>query len=700
MKKKLVSFFKKNPGKALKARELAKQLEITEEHEYQSFKALLHQLLEEDLIVRQGKRFQLKIENAKIISGELQMHPRGFGFVLPKKEGSRDIFIAGRNLGTAFHGDIVEVALFAEQKKKAKNLEGEITKIIKRRITEVVGTFKKSDSLFYVEPEMKEMRRDIYIDEKNIHKAKVGDRVVVSEIVWESPKQNPEGKIIEVLAKTSKSNIELLSIAKEFNLPVNFPERVLQEAEEIALEIPAAEISTRVDYRNKVVMTIDPDDAKDFDDALSIEVLENGNFAVGIHIADVSHYVAKETSLDKESEKRGNSVYLVGKVIPMLPERLSNNICSLVPNEERLTYSVVAELTARGKLVDYKIKKTIIKSKRRFTYDEAQEIIETGEGDFSTEVLLLNKLALTLRKKRLKEGSVNFSTSEIKFELDEAGNPLRAYLYETKQSNNLVEEFMLLANKVVAHHIGFVKKESARKPFLYRIHDRPNKEKIEEFAKFIKSFGYHYSADNLSTASSLNQLMEEVKGKEEELLVNEIAIRSMAKAIYSTENIGHYGLGFPYYTHFTSPIRRYSDLLVHRLLFEYIEKHGKLIYSEEQLSAICENISACERKAVDAERLSVKLKQVELMQSHIGEEFHAIISGVTHFGIFVKIKDILAEGLVHVRDLEGDYYLYDEKKYALIGKASKKMFRLGDKIQVKLIRINQERMELDFLIIE
>ncbi|MCK9211873.1 MAG: ribonuclease R [Ignavibacteriaceae bacterium] len=700
MKKKLVSFFKKNPGKALKARELAKQLEITEEHEYQSFKALLHQLLEEDLIVRLGKRFQLKIENAKVISGELQMHPRGFGFVLPKKEGNRDIFIAGRNLGTAFHGDIVEVALFAEQKKKAKNLEGEITKIIKRRITEVVGTFKKSDSLFYVEPEMKEMRRDIYIDEKNIHKAKVGDRVVVSEIVWESPKQNPEGKIIEVLAKTSKSNIELLSIAKEFNLPVNFPERVLQEAEEIALEIPAAEISTRVDYRNKVVMTIDPDDAKDFDDALSIEVLENGNFAVGVHIADVSHYVAKETSLDKESEKRGNSVYLVGKVIPMLPERLSNNICSLVPNEERLTYSVVAELTARGKLVDYKIKKTIIKSKRRFTYDEAQKIIETGEGDFSTEVLLLNKLALTLRKKRLKEGSVNFSTSEIKFELDEAGNPLRAYLYETKQSNNLVEEFMLLANKVVAHHIGFVKKESARKPFLYRIHDRPNKEKIEEFAKFIKSFGYHYSADNLSKASSLNQLMEEVKGKEEELLVNEIAIRSMAKAIYSTENIGHYGLGFPYYTHFTSPIRRYSDLLVHRLLFEYIEKHGKLIYSEEQLSAICENISACERKAVDAERLSVKLKQVELMQSHIGEEFHAIISGVTHFGIFVKIKDILAEGLVHVRDLEGDYYLYDEKKYALIGKASKKMFRLGDKIQVKLIRINQERMELDFLIIE
>ena len=700
MKKKLVSFFKKNPGKALKARELAKQLAITEEHEYQSFKALLHQLLEEDIIVRLGKRFQLKIENAKVISGELQMHPRGFGFVLPKKEGSRDIFISGRNLGTAFHGDIVEVALFAEQKKKAKNLEGEITNIIKRRITEVVGTFKKSDSLFYVEPEMKEMRRDIYIDEKNIHEAKVGDRVVVSEIVWESPKQSPEGKIIEVLAKTSKSNIELLSIAKEFNLPVNFPERVLQEAEEIKLEIPHAEISTRVDYRNKVVMTIDPEDAKDFDDALSIEVLENGNFAVGIHIADVSHYVAKETSLDKESEKRGNSVYLVGKVIPMLPERLSNNICSLVPNEERLTYSVIAELTARGKLVDYKIKKTVIKSKRRFTYDEAQRIIETGEGDFSTEVLLLNKLALTLRKKRLKEGSVNFSTSEIKFQLDETGNPIRAYLYETKQSNNLVEEFMLLANKVVAHHIGFVKKESGRKPFLYRIHDRPNKEKIEEFAKFIKSFGYHYSADNLSKASSLNQLMEEVKGKEEELLVNEIAIRSMAKAIYSTENIGHYGLGFPYYTHFTSPIRRYSDLLVHRLLFEYIEKQKKLIYSEEQLSAICENISACERKAVDAERLSVKLKQVELMRSHIGEEFHAIISGVTHFGIFVKIKDILAEGLVHVRDLEGDYYLYDEKNYALVGKASKKMFRLGGKIQVKLIRVNQERMELDFLIIE
>ena len=700
MKKKLVSFFKKNPGKAIKARELAKLLEITDEHEYQSFKALLHQLLEEDLVVRQGKRFQLKIKHGKIITGELQMHPRGFGFVLPKKETGRDIFISGRNLGTALHGDTVEVALFAEQKKKAKNLEGEITKIVKRRITEVVGTFKKSEALYYVEPEMKEMRRDIYIDGKNIHDAKVGDRVVVSDIVWESAKQNPQGKIIEVLAKTSKSNIELLSIAKEFNLTVNFPEQVLEEAEKIALEISAEEIASRLDYRNKIVMTIDPDDAKDFDDALSIEVLENGNFSVGIHIADVSHYVVKGTPLDKESEKRGNSVYLVGKVIPMLPERLSNNICSLVPNEERLTYSVIAELTARGKLVDYKIKKSIIKSKRRFTYDEAQKIIETGEGDFSAEVLLLNKLALTLRKKRLKEGSVNFSTSEIKFQLDEAGNPLRAYLYETKQSNNLVEEFMLLANKVVAHHIGFVKKESDRKPFLYRIHDRPDKDKIAEFSKFIKSFGYHYSADNLSKASSLNQLMEEVKGKEEELLVNEIAIRSMAKAIYSTENIGHYGLGFPYYTHFTSPIRRYSDLLVHRMLFEYIEKKKKLVYSEEQLSTICENISACERKAVDAERLSVKLKQVELMRSHLGEEFHAIISGVTHFGIFVKITDVLAEGLIHVRDLEGDYYLYDEKKYALIGKASKKMFRLGDKIQVKLIRVNQERMELDFLIVE
>jgi len=700
MKKKLVSYFQKNPGKAIKARELAKLLNVTEEHEYHAFKAQLHQLTVEEVIERQGKRFKLKVETATTITGELQMHPRGFGFVLPKKNLARDVFVAGRSLGTAFHGDIVEVALFAEQKKKAKNLEGEIIKIIKRRITEVVGTLKKSDSLFFIEPEMREMRRDIYIDEKNLNAAQIGDRVVVGEIVWESPKLNPVGKIIEVLAKTSKSDVELLSIAKEFNLAVNFPDGALNEAEEIALKIPEAEIANRVDYRNKVVMTIDPDDAKDFDDALSIEILENGNFAVGIHIADVSHYVTMGSRLDKESEKRGNSVYLVGKVIPMLPERLSNNICSLVPHEERLTYSVIAELTVRGKLVDYKIKKTIIKSKRRFTYDEAQKIIETGEGDYATEVLLLNKLALTLRKKRLKEGSVNFSTSEIKFQLDETGAPLRAYIYETKQSNNLVEEYMLLANKVVALTIGFEKKAAARKPFLYRVHDRPDKNKIAEFAKFIKSFGYHYSADNLSKASSLNQLMEEVKGKEEELLVNEIAIRSMAKAVYSSENIGHYGLGFPYYTHFTSPIRRYSDLLVHRLLFGYLEKQQRMIYSEEQLAAICDGISASERKAVDAERLSVKLKQVELMKSHLGEEFHGIISGVTHFGIFVKITDVLAEGLVHVRDLEGDYYLYDEKKYALIGKATKKMFRLGDKIHVKLIRVNQERMELDFLIIE
>jgi len=700
MKNKLLSFFKKNPGKAIKAKELAKMLGIAGDHQYEAFKAMLHQLTDEELITRQGKRYKLKVEHEKVIVGELQMHPRGFGFVLPKKKGSRDIFIAARSLGTAFHGDIVEVALFAEQKKKSKNLEGEIVRIVERRISEFVGTLQKSDSLYFVDPEMKEMHRDIYINPAHLHNAKVGDRVIVGEIVWDSPKQNPEGQVLEVLAKTSKNDVELLSIAKEFDLPVTFPEKVLRETEEFSPEFSAEEISSRVDYRNKVVVTIDPADAKDFDDALSVETLENGNLSVGIHIADVSHYVTKATSLDKEALKRGNSVYLVGKVIPMLPERLSNNLCSLVPNEDRLTYSVIAELTTRGKLVDYQIKKTIINSKRRFTYAEAQAIIETGAGDFAEEILQLNKLALTLRKKRFKEGSVNFSTSEIKFELDENGNPIRAYLYETKQSNNLVEEFMLLANKIVAKHIGFAKKASARKPFIYRIHDRPDKDKISELSKFLKSFGYHYPADSLSKAASINQLLEEVKGKEEELLINEIAIRSMAKAVYASENIGHYGLGFPYYSHFTSPIRRYADLLVHRLLFEYNKDGRTILYSEEYLADVCESISACERKAVDAERLSVKLKQIELMKSHVGEDFHAIISGVTHFGIFVKITDILAEGLVHVRDLEGDYYLYDEKKYALIGKATKKMFRLGDKVQVKLIRINQERMELDFLIIE
>ncbi len=523
--------------------------------------------------------------------------------------------------------------------------------------------------------------------------------MIAGNIQWESSMLNPEGEIIEVLGKAGSKDTEITSIAKEFNLPFLFPPAVIEESEKIEKMISGEEIEKRIDYRDKNVFTIDPADAKDFDDALSIMKLENGNYSVGIHIADVGNYVIPKSNIDKEALKRGNSVYLVGKVIPMLPERISNFICSLVPGEDRLTYSVIVELTKRGKLVKYEIKKSIINSKRRFNYDEVQEIIENGKGDFYNDIIELNNLAQTLRKKRMREGSIEFYTPEVKFELDEDNKPVAIHKKELKQSNMLVEEFMLLANKICAKHIA-VPEKGVVKPFIYRVHDLPDQEKILEFSKFVKSLGYSFIPNGQSKSNQLQLLIQQVKGKKEEDLINELAIRSMAKAVYSADNIGHYGLGFKYYTHFTSPIRRYSDLMVHRLLHQYIDGVNGTAYPYNLLQDISEHISQTERSAIEAERFSVKLKQVEYLRDHIGEEFDAIISGIIHFGLFVKIIENLAEGLVKIRDLEGDFYVYDEKKYSLIGRNSKKQFRLGDKIRVKLIRVDQEKNEVDFIIID
>ena len=698
MKKKLKAFFKNNPGRQFKSKEIAKRLGLAEEHEYAAMKAVLNGLYKEQYLSKSGKRYKLNnIPSTNKIQGTLEVNQGGFGFVLVDDPKVGDIFIASRNLGTAFHGDVVEVSLFAKQ--KGRNLEGQVVSVIKKFREEHVGTLKKSKSFYFITPDDPKIHRDIYIDRENLNGAKVGDKVSVGDLYWDTSMLNPEGKVIEVLGKPGTLETEISSIAHEFNLPYKFPNEVKEEAQKISGNISAKEIKSREDLRSKNVFTIDPDDAKDFDDALSIEELENGNYSVGIHIADVSHYVKPSSALDKQALLRGNSVYLVGKVIPMLPEELSNNICSLVPDEERLTYSVIVEITKRARLVGYEIKKSVIKSKRRFTYDEVQEIIDKGKGDFSEDVIKLNNLARILRKKRFKEGSIEFSTPEVKFELDKQGNPVSVIKKEMKESNMLVEEFMLLANKITAKHIGAPRK-GGLKPFVYRVHDVPDKQKMEEFGRFVKSLGYSFSQDHSAGKNQLQILLESVKGKEEDTLINELAIRSMAKAIYSVNNIGHYGLGFKYYTHFTSPIRRYSDLLVHRLLHQYIDTGGVPVYSLNKLDDMCSHISDTERSAVDAERLSVKIKQTEYLSGHIGYEFSAIISGLTHFGIFVKITDILAEGLIRLRDLEGDFYVYDEKKYALIGRTTKKQFRLGDKVNVKLVRVDLEKTELDFIITE
>jgi len=692
MKNQIKSFFKENPGRSFKSKEVAKWLKVKDDKSYLFLKTNLHQLESEQFLSRNGKRYKLhSMPDSNRLIGFFNMNDGGYGFVTPKNSKTGDIFIAARNINSAFHGDKVEVVLFAKQ--KGKNLEGPITKVIERKRKEIVGQLKKSKSFYFVTPDDPKIHRDIYVDEKNLKESKTGDKVAIGNIFWEDRMQNPVGEIVEVIGKEGTLHAEVTSIAREFGIPFLFNEKTRQEADNTNLNITEEEIAKRLDFRNRNVFTIDPVDAKDFDDALSIEKMENGNYKVGVHIADVSHYVKGGTSIDKEASVRGNSVYFVGKAIPMLPEKLSNNLCSLVPNEDRLTFSVIFEMTEKGNAINHQIAKTIINSKRRFTYDEAQIIIESGAGEYFEEINLLNNLAKVLRSNRMKSGSFEFFTPEVEFLLDGNGYPSNILKKEIKESNMLVEEFMLLANKTIAERIF----SRGNVPFVYRVHDYPDEEKIAEFARFVKSLGYSFNLKGGKAASHFNQLMRQVKETEEEGVINELAVRSMAKAIYSTKNIGHYGLGFKNYTHFTSPIRRYADLLVHRVLDRILISKTGRNYSLEQLTKICEHISATERTAMEAERRSVKLKQIQYLQNKLGEEFHAVISGVANYGIFVEITDILAEGLIRARDLEGDFYVLDEKKYSLIGKRTKKQFRLGDKITIKLVRVNVDNLELDFI---
>ncbi len=697
MKKRLKAFFRKHPTLKIKPKEIAKKLKLND-FEYEQMKHTLRQLEKEFFVERIGKRYIYLPEMNKELRGVFlyKGEGKGYGFVLTDDKVVKDVFIPNKFIGRAFDGDIVEVELLA--KKRGKNFEGKIVEIIERKHKELVGTLQKSKSFWFVYPEDEKIPHKIIIPSNKLKGAKANDKVVVGDIVWDEESILPEAKVVTVLGKAGSYDVEINSIAQEFRFSPRFEKQVLTEAKKIKVNLPEGEIKTRVDFREEPTFTIDPTDAKDFDDALSISQTENGNFKIGIHIADVTHYAKKGSAIYEEAKERGTSVYFVGKVVPMLPERLSNNICSLVQNKDRLTFSVIVEITPRGKVVKSEIAKTVIKSNKRFTYEEAQGILDEGKGIFFKELNTLNKIAKILRRKRFNSGSINFHSSEVKFTLDENGVPLKAEVKKEIDTNHLVEEYMLLANKIVASKIGARKNKAEIKPFVYRVHDLPDTEKLKEFAKFVKSLGYSFDYREAKNAKQFQLLLQKVKGEEEEAVINEVAIRSMAKAKYSVNNIGHYGLGFKYYTHFTSPIRRFPDMVVHDLLHGYI--NGKSNYTLHELDGICEHSSSQEMKATQAERISIKYKQIEFMINHIGDVFHGIISGVTNYGIFVQITETLAEGLIRLRDINNDFYIYDEKNYSLVGRRSKRVFRLGDKIKVQVVRVDEKKKLIDFALYE